>query len=204
MSKKANRKNPSSFYGKEYLDIEIGGAGGAKRKEDNGAYYQAGVFMKRFLDYVGIENPRTLDVGCGLGYVVRHLRNQGVEAHGCEFGDWTQKNAVVEGILWADLTDFLPYEDASFDLVSCLGVLSQFPQKFALRAVNELKRVSRGFLWVNIQCEKNKLQEHHRNIKEKDFWFALFETVGLEIVEEEFLLSYYDRVPGRFNRILKK
>jgi SAM-dependent methyltransferase len=198
------KKNPPEFYGKDYLDIEIGGAGGAKRKEDNGAYYQAGVFMKRFLDHAGIETPRTLDVGCGLGYVVRHLRNQGVDAHGCEYGRWPQENAVVEGILWADLTDFLPYEPESFDLVSCLGVLSQFPQRFALKALKELMRVSRGFVWVNIQCEKHELQAHHKNIKEKEFWFSLFKTAGLEIVEEEFLLSHYHRVPERLNRILKK
>ena len=159
--------------------------------------------MKAFLDHVGIKNPRTLDVGCGLGYVVRHLRNQGVDAHGCEYGRWTQEHAVIPGILWADLTEYLPYETAQFDLVSCLGVLSQFPERFAVRAVSELRRVSRGYIWVNIQCEPHELQKHHRGIRPKGDWFSLFEYMGLEIVEDDFLLKHYDRSPVRLNRMLK-
>ena len=197
-------KNSPEFYGEDYLNIEIGGAGGAKRNEDNGAYYQAAVFVREFLDFKEYQAPRTLDVGCGLGFVVRHLRNLNVDAHGVEYGFWTVDHAVVPGILWADLTIRLPFPSESFDLVSCCGVLSQFPEEFSEGALRELARVSRRFVWVNIQCEEHELQRHHRNIKPKEFWFDLFEKTGLRIVEEEFLLANYYRVPSRCCRILEK
>ena len=197
-------KNSPEFYGQEYLEGVIGGSGGKKRKEDNGAYYQSGVFIKRFLVDHGIEKPKTLDVGCGLGYVVRHLRNQGVDAHGCEYGTWTVENAVIPGIIWADLTEGLPYEADSFDLVSCLGVLSQFPAEFAVKAVEELKRVSRRFIFVNIQCMKYELQKHHRNIKPPAYWERILESLDLKTFDDEYLRATYAPYKMRMTRILEK
>lgn len=197
-------KNPPEFYGKEYLENRFGSSGKFQRIEDNGCYWQAAKFIKELLDKTGIEKPKTLDVGCGLGYIVRHLRNAGiVDAVGCEYGRWTQENAVVSGILWADLTEGLPYEDESFDFVSCLGVLSQFGERYAPRALAELRRVTRFILWTNIQLEMNHLQSYHKNIKPVSYWEELFKEAGFLFNEEadEFLKKTYPGVPEQFNRL---
>lgn len=197
-------KNPPEFYEEAYLKHQIGGAGGAERIQDNGAYYQAARFIKDFCDHVGLGFVRSLDVGCGLGYVVRHLRNLGIEGHGCEYGKWTQEHNVVSGVLWADLTEYLPYETAYFDFVSCLGVLSQFPERYAVRAVEELRRVTKKYVWVNIQTEWRELQAHHRNIRPKGDWLYLFEYVGFQVVETDFLRSYYPEIGEQLSVILEK
>jgi len=178
--KKEVKKNPPEFYGVEYLHRVMGGTGGKTRWEDNGAFYNTALFCRALLERYGrselFEN-RILDVGCGRGWVVRHLRNMGFKAEGVEYGYGALENSVCNAV-WADLTEELPCEDGSYDLVVCLGVLSHLPPNTVQHAIKELHRVSRGLLFNNILVLYHHLQRHHLTIKPKQWWLPKFKKAG--------------------------
>jgi SAM-dependent methyltransferase len=186
-------KNPSSFYGTEYLNRSLKWAGGKTRWEDNGAFYNAALFAKAFLAGEGITRATTLDVGCGRGWVVRHLREMGHDSHGCEYGSDAVQYSVCKAV-FGDLTEKLPFADSRFDFVSCLGVLSHLPEQNAQNAVSELARVTKHWLWTNILAMNmggHRIpkvtdrfpgaaeQSHHLNVIGREWWYPLFRHAGL-------------------------
>jgi SAM-dependent methyltransferase len=199
-------KNPPEFYGEDYLKSEMGDTGGMTRWEDHGAFHNSAHFIARLqLAYKDIS--RVLDVGCGRGFVVKHLRDLGISAEGCEYAHFAVDNSVCDAA-WCDLTDRLPYEDKTFDLVHCAGVLSQFPAEFAEHALKELFRVSRKYLWANILVGKNapKQQSHHRNVKVREWWEPIFHRVGWREFETDALYKEfgYGTRGGQFMKVWTK
>lgn len=115
--------------------------------------------LDRFHDAVraevaAIAPRRTLDVGCGEGFVLRALGGAVGEAHACDLSESAVAacRAAVPGVQAqvASATE-LPYEDDVFDVVICLEVLEHLDDP--ARAVRELARVSRGHLVLSVPWE---------------------------------------------------
>lgn len=113
----------------------------------------------------GVRLPagaRVLDAGCGSGRTLDELARLG-EAHGMELNPAgvaaarARGHHVLEGRVEA-----IPYEDASFDLVTCLDVIEHTDDVAALR---ELRRVTRrgGHLVVTVPAHP-KLWSHHDEV----------------------------------------
>ncbi len=83
-----------------------------------------------------------LDVACGGGYLLMEAERSGLEAHGIDIAqaaiDRAQRFAPSAKLVRGD-AEALPYPDASFDVVTCLGSLEHFldPPK----ALEEMRRV---------------------------------------------------------------
>ncbi len=173
-------KNPPEFYGVAYLKSPLAGGEGINRWQDNGVYHNGACFAAAIARHVGAQS--ILDVGCGRGFVVRHLRNLGVTADGCEYGVEAVQHSVC-GAVFGDLTDRLPYADKSYDLAHCVGVLSQFPAEDAPQAISELARVARGWLLTNILVKYHEAAPHHLNVSPPDWWRERFDRAGFRQVE---------------------
>lgn len=87
------------------------------------------------VDYVSRilpPNGRVLDLGCGTAPVVSELRKRGVSCAGLEYAEDMLKHArerlrsmgLDEGDLHRGDCRHTPFDDASFDVVVCLGVIS--------------------------------------------------------------------------------
>jgi SAM-dependent methyltransferase len=103
------------------------------------------------------EAPRLLDAGCGEGFGLSHLLDEGIDAAyvGCDLSwpalQWGRQNLLPD--LSASVADLyhLPFADDSFPLVICLEVLEHLPDsKVGLR---ELARVSQEYLIVSVPHE---------------------------------------------------
>jgi len=120
------------------------------------------LLLRRFLRCVAQEAqgalrthncPRLLDVGCGEGYVLRHLRGAWPElaAQGVD-GDreaLVQARGSIPGAFLGHAdASYLPFAGNSFDMVACLEVLEHLREP-AL-AMEELARVSRGYLLLSV------------------------------------------------------
>jgi SAM-dependent methyltransferase len=119
---------------------------------------------RRVLDAVlqGVDIPhgaRLLDAGCGSGRTLNELARLG-EAHGMELNPAgvaaarARGHHVLEGRVEA-----IPFEDASFDVVTCLDVIEHTDDGAALR---ELRRVTRpgGRLVVTVPAHPGLWSRH--------------------------------------------
>jgi SAM-dependent methyltransferase len=197
-------KNPPEFYGQDYLKSPVGsvalkeGTEKTNRWEDNGTYYGAALVAAALAQEFGIL-PRVrfsdgsleknkdntsdiLDVGCGRGFVVRHLKNLRFAAAGCEYAPMSEVQPVERHIYRGDLTETLPFDDGAFGLTICLGVLSHLPEDDVPHAIRELTRVTRRAIWTNILVIDHPLQKHHQTIRPPHWWQAAFKSCGLREV----------------------
>lgn len=85
-----------------------------------------------------------LDVGCGRGEMVRYARELGLEAYGLELvPELCDERRIFQGELTA-----LPFPVKRFDYVSCYDVLEHLPESQIRPALEELRRVCRGWVYI--------------------------------------------------------
>jgi len=86
-----------------------------------------------------------LDVGCGEGYVIEELSQQGRNAQGVDIVDIRLARSCPFRLYDGQS---LPFRDASFDLVMLSFVLHHVPDERKLRLLREAIRVSRNKVLV--------------------------------------------------------
>lgn len=109
---------------------------------------------------------RALEIGCGPGRYVAMLASVGYDVVGADpvsYPSWemlrkSPKITLTEGVS----AEALPYPDASFDAVACMGALLYF--KDADRAVSEIRRVLKpgGRLVVRTVNRTNLYRRVHK------------------------------------------
>jgi SAM-dependent methyltransferase len=91
---------------------------------------------------IGKRKPRILDVGCGTGANLQMLARHGV-AEGVDVSEEALEFCRARGLSKVKLgaAESLPYEDASFDLVTALDVVEHLDDDVA--GLKEMQRVLR-------------------------------------------------------------
>lgn len=109
----------------------------------------------RLLDQIGTTD-RVLDVPCGTGRITELLLQRGQQVTGCDISPQMLKQAGLKLSTFGDKVNLLPgdikhlpFEDGSFDLVSCVRLFGHFPSADRIVTLRELSRVSSR--WVLIQ-----------------------------------------------------
>ncbi len=100
-------------------------------------------YYARCLDLAGARaGQRLLDVACGGGYLLMEAERRGLATSGIDIAD----AALVKARRFAPKSELrqgdaeaLPYPDASFDIVTCLGSLEHFLRPAV--ALEEMRRV---------------------------------------------------------------
>jgi SAM-dependent methyltransferase len=85
-----------------------------------------------------------LDVASGQGQFLSYAASRGLEVSGVDISDVAVEEArrlVPEAVVEVGEAESLPFPDASFDYVTCLGSLEHFPDPLA--AASEMSRVLR-------------------------------------------------------------
>ncbi|WP_319762784.1 DVU_1556 family methyltransferase [Maridesulfovibrio sp.] len=87
-----------------------------------------------------LPNDRVLDVGCGLGATVSHLRTEhGLKAFGMDYSPRQLSEAQKDLPLTRADGSALPFADSFFSAIFCECVLSLLPDKE--QCISEFKRV---------------------------------------------------------------
>ncbi|QPK63420.1 class I SAM-dependent methyltransferase [Methylomonas sp. LL1] len=146
---------------------------------------------------IGIKpGEKLLDIACGTGSWLKTASDFGANIHGIDISgraiEICQKkfpnNSIKEGI-----AENLPFPDAYFDIVTCLGALEHFLDQ--PKAIREMIRVAKpnarflilvpnaGFLTFRLGFFKGtQQQEVKETIKSLNEWQTLFNQQGLNIV----------------------
>jgi SAM-dependent methyltransferase len=115
-------------------------------------------FYRRVLGLVRITGARQiLDVGCGEGFTLRRLRQEGMRAAmvGIDYSSaalaWAQAQNITHTPVSVADAYHLPFPNNSFDLVLCLEVLEHLPD--STLGLSELLRVARDHVMVSVPYE---------------------------------------------------
>jgi SAM-dependent methyltransferase len=132
---------------------------------------------------------RSLDIGCGVGFVVQHLlgptfnlRPFGIDVSDQSITKAKTRLAGLQGlddrILVSSCLE-LPFEDNFFSLVTCFDVLEHLDEADIDKALSEINRVVRpgGTFFGSVSCrEAGSVDINgdnlHRTVKSPDWWIS--------------------------------
>jgi SAM-dependent methyltransferase len=154
--------------------------------------------LRRIADRLGpVDGLEVLDIACGTGAWLGELAMRGAQPAGIDISSRAIEHCrqrlaraeIVEGI-----AEDLPFEDARFDLVTCLGSLEHFLDQ--PKALQEMRRVARpgatvlvlvpnaGFLTRRLGLYGGTGQVAIREtVRSIGDWAGMLEDAGLEVSE---------------------
>jgi SAM-dependent methyltransferase len=106
-----------------------------------------GAFIAAYLRHIELPVRRVLDIGCGLGWMLRAMEQEFPKARctGVEYSDHLcGKNGWTRG----SVTDFA--SRSPYDLVICHDVLPSLDEKHCDAAIANLGRLCRGALYLGV------------------------------------------------------
>lgn len=131
-----------------------------------------------------------LDMGCGVGHVVRALRARGVRAIGVDASRALEERewAGDAGFVLADLIEVRL--DETFDLVVCHDVLEHLPQAAADLALENVARHARGWVSLTIADHPDVWLGTELHVNRKPFaWWRERVEAWLEVLEDRSVLG---------------
>lgn len=172
-------------YGEIYDDI-------IRRQEnynlaENSPGYQTCVAAE---DTLRLLDGNSLDVGCGVGFVVDYLSGipfqfqvWGVDASAVAVerarARVTKKHAVPADRIQQIGNQKLPFADHFFSLVTCFDMLEHLDENHILEAIQEMDRVTApgGILYCSVSCRLAGSKDLHgdnlhRTVQSVDWWLT--------------------------------
>lgn len=198
---KQSRKEHSTacFYDESYWDEYW-------RKRFSGGEKEA----RKRMNFVKVSFPgvkKILDVGCGLGYVVEVGRSKDYkyDIHGVDISEAAIKRASVTVQKYLKVGNIidLPYEDNSFELVTCFDIFEHLFIEEIFKGIKEVCRVAEKFVfmrspvvgWKGERCIADHSYRDkdisHVSVYPWDFWARQFEQIGR--FELQKINMYYDK-----------
>lgn len=105
------------------------------------------------------EFKTILDVGCSNGVAVYHFKKLGKRAYGLDVSEiairYANEKTGARNCLMASATD-IPYRDKFFDAVFSCDVLEHLTPDDAKRAIDEIVRVARAYVFIKVDGEPEK------------------------------------------------
>lgn len=147
-------------------------------------------------EYLNPDSPykwepfeNVLDIGCGLGRAVKIFRDKGYAAFGTDIADlrdiWDE-NGVGDYCSSCPAHD-QPFNDNSFDMVFCTGVLEHVHPDYIEQTLDEIFRVGkRGFYFSIACCDEHPVKNEydinlHTTIMPPEWWMDKLKARGMDI-----------------------
>jgi SAM-dependent methyltransferase len=172
--------------------------------DENGGHWLYWSRLRAVLALVGrlfdpSQQPKVVDVGCGTGYVLKHLRQWGALTAGVEVSPDPLRLARErdpEGIYVCAPSDKLPFEGGQFDLAISLDVYEHLEDEQAV--VREILRLLRpgGRHLVFVPAHRwlwsrtDKVQGHYRRYSRKMLEDLLLRC-GFEVERSGFIMPLF-------------
>ncbi len=202
----------AGFYDRDYYR---GKKGGFKLKQVESVwgniFHNALNFFRAASISFFVKPKNCLDVGCGLGYLVKWLRFFGIDAYGIDFSPEAKKlidRDLQRYIKIADVTD-IPYKDDTFDLVVSYNLLQHLERSKIKKAIRETIRVGKKFIFHKVLTPESLLYVlfHQRDFSNVSFFFSkywkkIFESFDSVTLSSHLPIGAFDFFGARF--LLKK
>lgn len=104
-------------------------------------------FVSAYLKHLDMPLRRVLDIGCGLGWMLRALQQELPRAH-CVGVEYSEHLCRKKGWTQGSVTDYRAR--TPYDLVVCHDVLPSLPDDQCRAAIDNLGRLCRGALYLGV------------------------------------------------------
>lgn len=121
-----------------------------------------------------------LDVGCGMGLLVRTFLQHGVEVRGVDIAPRPieENNRTNPGYFQLGSILDLPFPDGSWDTVVSTDCLEHIAETDVPRALQELRRVARHNIFVCLATTRDRDGRWRLTIRNREWWEAQFFAAG--------------------------
>ncbi len=121
-----------------------------------------------------------LDVGCGMGLLVRTLAARGIDAHGVDPAarPIEEGNRQLAGHFHSGSMLSLPFPENSFDTVSSTDCLEHIAEADVPAALRELHRVACRFAFIQLATKPDRDGRWHLCVHGREWWEAQFFNAG--------------------------
>lgn len=144
-----------------------------------------------------------LDVGCGPGWSVLEFLVRGKKAQGIEPCKYLFKEELRVpaglGIVKEASATAIPFPADSFDMVFCTDVLEHIKEVDVNKALSEIVRVSKKYIFCSICSEEAQMfpdLKLHQTVRPREWWETQFAQFKLRKLANEYELGYmYMRLP---------
>ncbi len=115
---------------------------------------------------------RVLDVGAGMGRLVRALLRLGVDAHGVDISEVAVERAAPSAArrFHRGCALALPFEDGSFDTVVATNLLECLAAEDVAQALREIRRVTRRTVFLRVATGAASQGGHHGTVQARKAW----------------------------------
>ncbi|WP_018604639.1 methyltransferase domain-containing protein [Uliginosibacterium gangwonense] len=123
---------------------------------------------------------RILDIGSGMGQLVRALLRLGVDAHGVDVSQLAVDHANLsapERFHKASVLH-LPFKDGAFDTVVSTDCLEHLSEEDVVQSLREIRRVSRRAVYFRIATTIDRDGHWHLTVKPRAWWEQRFFEAG--------------------------
>lgn len=134
-----------------------------------------------------------IDVGCGVGNIVRGLLEVGVDAWGVDFSRYVVEHSdpsIRDNMLWGDLTKRETLPSRKFDLAIAYDVFEHVPMPET--AVRNFCWLSRSWVHVKVpdirgvnDVESKQFDPTHITGRSIKWWLEVFRSEGFELIMDE-------------------
>lgn len=132
-----------------------------KIEKDVNELENASEYPLHLVDRYADKNKKMLELGCGLGRVLKHYHYKGYNIEGIEYDEGCVNTLRREDntlrVRHADITN-LPYSDGSFDIAMAFGIIGHLEHDMA-KAFREVNRIMKqGGLLAGSLCYDNVIR----------------------------------------------
>ncbi len=180
-SKNVDIESLSKIYDRDYFE------NGIATKKSNYVDYSwnrlGSYFQKTAKHIVDKFSPKSvLDVGCAKGYLVKSLIELGVDAKGIDPSEYALSGAHedVKSKLTSGVVQSIPFDDNTFDVVTCFDVMEHIPEADIDIALSEMIRVSKQWVVLRLVTKElpDDIDKNHATIHDKEWWIDKIQKVG--------------------------
>lgn len=156
------------------------GKGDSGRSQDDGNKFEAARALKVMF---GGQGNSFVDLGCGIGFIVRHLRNSGEEAFGYDISEHAIQNSVQPEYCTRQDVRYLPKK--KYDVCYCERVLEYLKPEEIIPVLKAIWKITKKFFSLAIIWTEHEFEQHgapgRRTMKSKEWWEEQFNKAGLVI-----------------------
>lgn len=195
-----NLRTEDINYGEDYWTSMDNGAGAV----DSVMWEDIAFIVKDLFGFEGWHDIggdiHHLDIGCGFGFLSKHLRRRGIDSHGCDFSEWALGHCddyIAPYLRLHDMTEDVEipnWSSVGFNLITAFEFMEHIPEEHVPDLISRIfQRLASGGHVLLAICLSDRpgwdSDPTHVTIKPWQWW------------QEHLSVHDWEPDPDRFDRL---